>query len=704
MAEPIGALRALLSASSAAFENDMKAARDSVRRHGSSMQRALSSVRDSFSEVVGKIFSLKTAMAGLAAASGFAYLVKQAINTADEMGKMAQKVGVSTEELSTLSHVADLSGTSLETLSTGLRQLNKSASDAASGTGEARHALAAMGIDLQDTSGRMRSTSDLFKDIATKFSKMEDGADKTAIAMKVFGRAGAELVPMLNSGAAGIEEMQKRARELGLEISTETAMAAAYFNDQLTDLKATSQGFIRSVMTDMLPGLNRIVERMREVYQESGLVNAVWEGLKTTASEVFGRSLEKQLEDAKKRLAQLYMIQNNYEQGSKLHRATNISHEPQIEEQIRLVAELEQAIKQRDETEAEAMRLSLERQEKKKESQREETELTRKRLKAEQEREANERRAASEAESLRKRQESTIQGLEREVQMTGVASREERVRWEITKGAYADMNDATKERILQLAKELDALDKVKTMAEAGKAVTISVRTEQEVFNDEVKRLGELLDAGAISLETYSRAVAQAREAMKKTTKDGKHEFEDLKRAVEGFGQDASRAIVDFALTGKNSFADMVNAMIADLMRLLVYRKIMEPMVKGFDSFLAGYGKNATWTASTGGFGATGSNIGMYADGGWIREPVVGMGLKSGRGYMIGEGGEDELVVPRSQIGSGGGQSLQASFSFNVNAIDAQGVKQFFERNGRLLSQQMVEELKHDPGLTNYFKA
>src|SRR3972149_3382476 len=137
-------------------------------------------------------------LAATATAGAFAYMVKQSIDLGDEMAKTSQKVGVPVETLSALKHAASLSGVEFESLTTGLRFLNKNMADTASGTGEAKDAFSAMRISVKDSKGEMKSTEAVLAEVADEFASSEDGANKTALAMRIFGRAGADLIPFLN--------------------------------------------------------------------------------------------------------------------------------------------------------------------------------------------------------------------------------------------------------------------------------------------------------------------------------------------------------------------------------------------------------------------------------------------------------------------------------------------------------------------------
>lgn len=227
---------------------------------------------------------------GLAVAGGvasLALLTKQAINTADQMAKMSQKVGVSVESLSTLKYAADQSGVSIETLQSSLVRLTKNASDAAKGTGDAIQGFNALGISVASADGKLKSSDALLVEIAEKFASFEDGANKTALAVNLFGKSGAELIPMLNAGASGIDELRQRARDLGLELDTNTAKQAEQFNDLMADAANLAKGFGNDLAKSLLPALVSLakvfVDNGIEGRKASDAVEMVSGAIKTTA-------------------------------------------------------------------------------------------------------------------------------------------------------------------------------------------------------------------------------------------------------------------------------------------------------------------------------------------------------------------------------------------------------------------------------------
>jgi hypothetical protein len=214
---------------------------------------AFDSVAKGAAGLKNAIFSVQAAI--IAATAGFAYLVKQQLEVADSTSKMAQSAGVSVETLSGLGYAADLAGVSSETLGKSFGKLAKNLADANMGTGDAVDAFAALGINIKDSNGQLKSVDAVMFEVADKFANFADGTNKTAIAMKIFGKQGMDLIPMLNAGSAGLKEMQSEAEELGQVLSTETAQAAEEFNDTLRRIQLTQTGFINKIAAEFLPTL-----------------------------------------------------------------------------------------------------------------------------------------------------------------------------------------------------------------------------------------------------------------------------------------------------------------------------------------------------------------------------------------------------------------------------------------------------------------
>lgn len=152
-------------------------------------------------------------------------------NVGDAIQKMSVRTGMAAEDVSTLGFAAQQSGSDLETVERGFIGMAKSLDAANDGSKAQVDALAAIGLHAQQLRGL--NPADQFKMMAEGISQVEDPTDKAALAMELFGKSGQKLIPLLNEGAGGISALQEEARSLGLEMSGETANAAAALNDAL---------------------------------------------------------------------------------------------------------------------------------------------------------------------------------------------------------------------------------------------------------------------------------------------------------------------------------------------------------------------------------------------------------------------------------------------------------------------------------------
>lgn len=231
------------------FETDTKRA-----------EKALKNFQKSASE-----FGSAVAMATTAAAAAFGLMIKASIDNMDRMNEMSQMAGVTVESLSALGYAAKTAGVNQEDLTSSLVKLSKGLSEASQGSGDALKAFEALSID----SSKFTAADDALLSIAEKFAGLEDGANKTALSLALFGKSGAQLIPFLNAGRDGIEELKDEAAKLGVVIGTDAAKAADEFNDNVDKLKANFQGLVNLIAKDLLPALNQFVIGLNTIRETS---------------------------------------------------------------------------------------------------------------------------------------------------------------------------------------------------------------------------------------------------------------------------------------------------------------------------------------------------------------------------------------------------------------------------------------------------
>lgn len=204
---------------------------------------------------------LKRAFAGIGAAAVAGFLTRTAsaaIQYGDELQKASIKSGIATEALSSLAYAAKQSDIDLGSLSMALRKMQIALSQAASGGQSQKEALDALGISLKEI--KALNPERQFELIADRISMLTDPADRARAATEIFGKAGADLLPMFESGAEGIRKAREEAERLGIVLSTEQAQALADSDDAVKRLTQSWGAFSTKLTAQVAPALTTVFD------------------------------------------------------------------------------------------------------------------------------------------------------------------------------------------------------------------------------------------------------------------------------------------------------------------------------------------------------------------------------------------------------------------------------------------------------------
>ena len=218
--------------------------------------KALPSLTAAMSVAQGFVQGLGMAVAQFAerAARALSEMAGQALHTADEMGKAAQKAGATAEKFSAVAYAAKLSDVSIETLQTGFKGLSA----------------------WMERNGQLgRDVVDVLVEQAGAFEGMADGASKTNLAIELFGRSGMAMIPLLNQGSEALRRQMEEAKKLGVVVSSETARAAETFNDRLTTLHSRLEGISLQLTSGMLPGLLKLTDTLSALSEQGKVLIAI---------------------------------------------------------------------------------------------------------------------------------------------------------------------------------------------------------------------------------------------------------------------------------------------------------------------------------------------------------------------------------------------------------------------------------------------
>lgn len=263
----IGVVNVALGVDASAFEKGLQDAASRLQTFASRISK------------IGAIAG--AAMAGVAA--GVAAGVRKTLTEVDRLGNVARQIGVPIEKLSELKYAAEQTGVGFETMSSGMQTLAQNmAKAAADSKSQVALAFQAIGVSVRDANGNLRASSDVLSEVAQKFSGFRDDAGKSALAMQLFGSAGAQMIPVLNQGSDGLARMADEARQLGLVISRDTEQRAKEFNGTLTRIAKTFDAVWLQVSSELLPVFQALAERLRTV-ASSGETVKTWASALTEA-------------------------------------------------------------------------------------------------------------------------------------------------------------------------------------------------------------------------------------------------------------------------------------------------------------------------------------------------------------------------------------------------------------------------------------
>ncbi len=247
---------------------------DDIEKGFNNLDDSASNANDSFTKFA-KVGAVAVAAAAAAVGAAVAVGARNLLDFGDKVQKLSIATGASTESLSEMKHVAELSGSSFEALAKSWVKQQKGISEAARGVGTAKDAFEALNISVEDVIDL--SVEDQFDVIADAMSGLTNETQKVEIATNLWGRAGANNLAIIQDGSKGIAEMRQQARDLGLTINNETANSIANFNDSVLSLHRGFDGLIQKALIAMLPILEDITKLFIEVTNDQESFN---EGVK----------------------------------------------------------------------------------------------------------------------------------------------------------------------------------------------------------------------------------------------------------------------------------------------------------------------------------------------------------------------------------------------------------------------------------------
>ena len=227
----------------------------------------LSAFERTTSKIGRSMMNAGTVMAGAGAAVGASIFAvgKASADYAGDMFDMARSTGMGVESFQKIAYAAKMSGIEAEKVTTSFIKFDKMIVDAAGGNKAYMQTFKDLGIQIKDSAGNLRQPNAIFEDVAEIFHNTEDGAAKTALAVELFGKSGAALIPMLNDGKSGLQAFYAEAKRMGLVLSAEAIGKGDAFSDQLEQIGQQVKGVKLQLGTALIPALSAAAEKIAAV-------------------------------------------------------------------------------------------------------------------------------------------------------------------------------------------------------------------------------------------------------------------------------------------------------------------------------------------------------------------------------------------------------------------------------------------------------
>lgn len=213
----------------------------------------------------------------------FADTVKDSAAYADNILTLATNTGIAAETLQEYQYMAELTDTSLETITGSMAKLIRNMQNAKNGTGNAAAAFAAMGVSVTDANGELRDNEEVFTEVIDKLGKMSNETQRDAYAMDIFGKSAQDLNSLIAVGKDGIAAFAKEAHDMGYVLDEETLSSLGAVDDALVRLDNFMTMIKNTIGAALAPAVTELADELQEWAQ-----SVDWEQVGQDVAEVGG--------------------------------------------------------------------------------------------------------------------------------------------------------------------------------------------------------------------------------------------------------------------------------------------------------------------------------------------------------------------------------------------------------------------------------
>ncbi|MFT3850484.1 MAG: phage tail tape measure C-terminal domain-containing protein [Propionivibrio sp.] len=567
MANNLGRLTVDLLLQTAGFESGFNKAERIADAKTRQIERQARERAKAIEQAFGNISG---AIAGVFAGLQIGQFAKSVVDMQGRLDDLAKSTGISATNLAGLDHAARQSGSNLDSVASAVNKL-------AVNMGNNAEKFAKLGVTAKDPVDALGQLADILNGI-------EDPQKRAAVAAEALGKGWQELAPLLSEGSAGIRALVDEGQKLS-GVTEENNKQAAAFGDNLEKLHTASIGLANTITSPLIPALNDLITGFTEAAKAKNIF-----GWAITSGDDEDNAVSKyteitltlrKLREDREALAKPTFTNkvNDFIFGDVHDLDLQISALEKQQAYLKSIIDLRaKADGYRDRwipntptttTSDTAVNGFLGGN--------------------------STAKAISESQRL-------IEQLQQRLMTAQKLSEVEKLTLTLADTKYNKMTEGERTTALALAGQIDQRSEIARQLDDEIS---SARELSRVYEQQESRLKQLIGntdagknvqnmmdealaesallSGKIDTSTYDQIIAKLHEVKD----EGKDSFKELQDAIEGWGRQATDVFVNFAFTGKTSFADMTTSILKDMSRMIIQQNVMKPLMSGIGDFFSG---------------------------------------------------------------------------------------------------------------------
>ena len=226
---------------------------------------ALASLRETV-DSVGETLKGLAEIAGVAVSvDAFKGWVESATELGEHIERVAAQMGVSAQQASELSGIAKLTGTDFGSLARDVERFQLNLSRAGSASAPVAQGLKALGVSAKEFIGiPIPEQLNLLADAVSRFG---DGGTKTAAILALLGRNGVEMLPFLDRGREGMEELRAVMARTGAVMSNEMADGFARTKEDISEMSLAWEGLSNRLYAVVNPAIDAAIKKLTQMME-----------------------------------------------------------------------------------------------------------------------------------------------------------------------------------------------------------------------------------------------------------------------------------------------------------------------------------------------------------------------------------------------------------------------------------------------------